>query len=68
MSHREEQEEEVEALQAIYVEDFEVLEGPASKYRLKLQPNDGDKENHGDFSKIPYSIIMIIYVRMAYIT
>lgn len=44
MSNLEEQADEIEALQAIYPDDFEIIEHP-SKYRIKLSP-DNEKENH----------------------
>ena len=39
--------DEIEALQAIYPDEFEMIEEP-SKYRIKLLPNpaDGDENNH----------------------
>ena len=41
------QADEIEALQAIYPEEFEMIEEP-SKYRIKLLPNptDGDESNY----------------------
>jgi len=60
MSHLEEQAEEVEALQAIYLDEFEIIQHPTN-YRIKLTPND-EKENHGKIAVFPLGIFY--YVNM----
>ena len=46
MDHAEEQAMELEALEAIYMEEFERLDGDGPAFRLTLVPETGADDNH----------------------